>query len=194
MYGRRAVFLDRDGVLNRNVFYSAPGGYEAPRTAADFVLSPWVLEALISLQNAGYGLVLVSNQPNFAKGKSSMEDLLAIHERLVRFLMEHGIELLESFYCYHHPDSKVEGYSACDCRKPSARFLLEAAQRFDLDLSRSWMVGDRATDVECGRRAGVRTIRVRPDYPLPGWEEELPKPDFLVENLLEASGLILKER
>jgi D-glycero-D-manno-heptose 1,7-bisphosphate phosphatase len=194
MSGRQAVFLDRDGVLNRNVFYSHPGGYEAPRIAADFVLFPWVVEALSPLQAVGYGFVLVSNQPNFAKGKSSMEDLLAIHERLLRSLEGHGIELLASSYCYHHPDSKVDGYSACDCRKPSARFLLEAAQRFDLDLAKSWMVGDRATDVECGRRAGVRTIRVRPDYPLPGWEEELPKPDFVVENLLEASGLILKDR
>jgi D-glycero-D-manno-heptose 1,7-bisphosphate phosphatase len=158
----RAVFLDRDGVINRNVLNPATGEYEAPLTAADFALIPGVGEALRRLQGAGYLLFLVSNQPNYAKGKSSMAELNAIDAELRRELAGMGVEFAAFYYCFHHPEGIVEGYSVrCACRKPSQFFLLKASKEFGIDLQRSWMVGDRATDIFCGYGAGARTILIR---------------------------------
>jgi D-glycero-D-manno-heptose 1,7-bisphosphate phosphatase len=151
---RRAVFLDRDGVLNRNVFYADTGAWESPRTSSELVLAPGVVEGLRQLVAAGFLLILVSNQPNAAKGKCSEAELQAIHARLVALLAAEGLALDEAYYCTHHPDFG----GACVCRKPSPHWLLCAADSFRLKLPACWMVGDRATDMECGRRAGTRTV------------------------------------
>lgn len=161
--GRRAVFLDRDGVINRNVLNPATGNYEAPLTAAEFALIPGVPAALRQLQDAGFLLFLVSNQPNYAKGKANLEELEAIDAELRRELAAMGVEFAAVYYCLHHPDGVVAGYSgACICRKPSPYFLLKAIREFELDAAESWMMGDRMTDVLCGRAAGVRTIFIDP--------------------------------
>jgi len=160
------VFLDRDGVLNRNVLDPTTGEYGAPLAAKDFELAPGALAALLALRRAGFDLFLVSNQPNYAKGKSSLEELAAIHLRLEEELARTGIEFAAFYYCRHHPQGVVSGYSgACECRKPSPYFLLQARDSFALEMAECWMVGDRATDIECGRAAGVRTIRVADDHP-----------------------------
>ncbi|HEY0785189.1 MAG TPA: HAD-IIIA family hydrolase [Acidobacteriaceae bacterium] len=151
---KRAVFLDRDGVLNRNIFYADTEAYESPRTRHSLVLAEGAGAALRLLAAAGYRLILVSNQPNAAKGKCSRKQLDQIHARLVEKLAREGVALDAHFYCFHHPDHTGH----CDCRKPSPFFLLEAAARDDLVLQDSWMIGDRATDIECGQAAGVRTV------------------------------------
>jgi D-glycero-D-manno-heptose 1,7-bisphosphate phosphatase len=167
--GSRAVFLDRDGVLNRNVLNPLTVAYESPHRAEDFELLPGVLEGLALLQETGYRLILVSNQPSYAKGKTSLAAIQAIHQRLAYALDGAGI-LFDAFcYCLHHPDGIVPEFSGrCECRKPSPYFLLQAKVRFDLDLANSWMIGDRETDVVCGLAAGVRTMRVAADHPVPG--------------------------
>lgn len=155
----RAVFLDRDGVINRNVFNPATGEYEAPLRAADFAFAPGSLKALRQLQSAGFLLFVVSNQPNYAKGKSSLAELSAIDAKMCRELAAGGVSLTATYYCLHHPEGVVPRYSgACACRKPSPYFLLRAIREFGLDAEWSWMVGDRQTDILCGRAAGVRTI------------------------------------
>src|ERR1700726_3854432 len=98
-----AVFLDRDGVLNKNVHYSASAKWEAPRSAEDFEVIPGALEAVASLQGAGYRLFLVSNQPNIALGKAKQADHDLIHARLLAMLDGAGIKLQEAYYCFHHP-------------------------------------------------------------------------------------------
>lgn len=153
---RRAVFLDRDGVLNRKVWNPATGAWESPLTPEQFELLPAVIPGLRLLRDAGYLLFLVSNQPNYAKGKATMHTLDAIHQELERTLAEEGIPLVAYYYCYHHPAFT----GACICRKPSPYFLLKARDTFELDLGYSWMVGDRETDVDCGRAAGARTVRI----------------------------------
>jgi len=153
---RRAVFLDRDGVLNRNVWNSATGVWESPLTPEQFELLPKVIPALRLLRDAGYLLFLVSNQPNYAKEKATMPTLDAIHQKLERILAEEGISFAAYYYCYHHPAFT----GACICRKPSPYFLLKARDTFGLSLEDSWMVGDRQTDVECGRIAGTRTVMI----------------------------------
>jgi len=158
---QRAVFLDRDGIINRNVLNPATGDFEAPLTAEDFEFIPGAVSAMRELRAAGFLLFLVSNQPNVAKGKSTLEQLAAIHMKLQSGLTRSGIEFSRFYYCLHHPRGVVSEYSrSCECRKPSPYFLLKAGAQFNLPLSQSWMVGDRLTDVECGRAAGTKTILI----------------------------------
>lgn len=178
---RAAVFLDRDGVINRNVFNPATGCHEAPLTAGDFVFVPGVAQALRQLQSAGYLLFVVSNQPNYAKGKSSFRRIFAIDQKMRRELASAGIAFSGVYYCLHHPQGIVPEYSGpCGCRKPSPYFLLRAIRKFHLDPERSWMIGDRETDVLCGRAAGVRTIFV-------GERSNGPNADFIARDLLVAA-------
>jgi D-glycero-D-manno-heptose 1,7-bisphosphate phosphatase len=181
---RRAVFLDRDGVLNRNVFNRATGEWESPLRAEDFELAEGVLQTLAALREDGYLLFLVSNQPNYAKGKATLKTLEAIHLRLLAVLEEAGIEFAEFYYCLHHPEGVVEDYSGpCACRKPSPYFLLKARGEFGIEMNASWMIGDCATDVECGRAAGTRTIRISAT----GCRAEA---DFCAEDLASAVEII----
>lgn len=156
-----AVFLDRDGVLNALVLNRDSGRMESPLSPDQFHLIDGVLPPLVRLQSAGYALILVSNQPNFALGKTSLETLSQIHQELVTDLLYAGIHFSRFCYCLHHPKGVTPGYSGlCVCRKPSPWFLLRARDDLDLSLQHSWMVGDQPTDIQCGRAAGVRTIRI----------------------------------
>ncbi|HEX3470597.1 MAG TPA: HAD family hydrolase [Silvibacterium sp.] len=187
--GHRAVFLDRDGVINRNALNPATGEYESPLTEADFEFAPGVFEAMQVLRAAGFLLFLVSNQPNYAKGKSSLRTLNSIHEKLLSGLKLAGIEFADFYYCFHHPQGSVVGYSRrCECRKPSPYFLLKAQAEFDVDLRRSWMVGDRQTDVECGIAAGTKAILIHAGVLAP--EAEM-QPDGIAPDLFSAARLIL---
>jgi D-glycero-D-manno-heptose 1,7-bisphosphate phosphatase len=163
---RSAVFLDRDGVINCNVFNPMTGSFESPHRPQDFRFRPRTLQALRHLRAAGIPYFLVSNQPSYAKGKTSMAALNAIAERCDALLASKGLGFQESFYCFHHPDGLVPDMSGpCPCRKPSPYFLRLAAERYRIDLSISWMVGDRDTDVLCGQAAGTRTILIAADHP-----------------------------
>lgn len=188
----RAVFLDRDGVINRNVFYSDTGEFESPRTSSDFELHANVMEALRLMRDAGYDLFLVSNQPNVAKGKSTLEDLREAHAKLEAALRESGIAFKEFYYCYHHPDSKLQPYGgSCECRKPSPYFLLQAQKNYEVDLEHSWMIGDRATDIACGIAAGVKTIRILPDHPGKDIKDEKPQAVHVAKDLFDAANWLV---
>lgn len=190
------MFLDRDGVLNPTVLNPATARMESPLAPEDFHLGEGVANALRRLQNAGYGLILVSNQPNYALGKSSFETLSEIHAKLVLELASAGIEFRRFCYCFHHPQGVTPSYSKiCECRKPSPWFLLEARDDFGLSLSDSWMVGDQPTDTQCGRAAGVRTIRIGPppSGPTPGIIVD-PNADFRAAHLADAAEMILASR
>jgi D-glycero-D-manno-heptose 1,7-bisphosphate phosphatase len=187
----RAVFLDRDGVLNRNVFNPATGDYESPGRPEEFELAQNVLPSLQRLQDAGYLLLLVSNQPNYAKGKNTLEELHAVQALLASCLDSAGIRFAEFYYCFHHPKGIVPSHSGpCECRKPSTFFLRQAEAKFGIDLSRSWMIGDRPTDIECGKDAGVATIRVASDHPTVRVADE-PVATFEADDLAHAVSLIL---
>jgi D-glycero-D-manno-heptose 1,7-bisphosphate phosphatase len=182
----RAVFLDRDGVLNSNIFYADTGRWESPRRVEEFSLCPGVPAALHALQSADYALFLVSNQPNTVNGKSSFAALAGMHAMLVEALRGAGVRLHGAFYCTHAP--ALSG--ACACRKPSPWFLARAIQMHGLRAQDCWMIGDRATDMECGHAAGVRTVWVRT-----GQEPCAPAPalcDRTAANLPEAVEQILR--
>lgn len=188
-----AVFLDRDGVINQNVFYADTEAYESPRTASEFHLFPDVLPSLQELQKAGYHLFLVSNQPNIAKAKSTLQQLQQIHLKFKAMLDEANVHFAQFYYCYHHPDSKIPGYGGpCECRKPSPHFLLKTALDYSIDLSQSWMIGDRLSDIECGKRARTRTILIVRDHSHPADPNAEPAPNYILGGLSEAARCILE--
>lgn len=153
----RALFLDRDGVLDELVFYPSHGEWESPRHVRDLKMRPAVAEALKRASAAGWLLFVITNQPSYAKGKCPLEDLQEVHAQVLDALKRDGVMITADSICYHHPDSKLEGFGACQCRKPSPFFIQQAAKTYDIDLRRSWMVGDQDTDVVTGINAGCRT-------------------------------------
>src|SRR6185436_19694244 len=129
----RGIFLDRDGVLNTLIFYPDTAEFESPRTAVDLELKPDALSALKRLR--GWPLFLISNQPSYAKGKTSLADLQAVHGRLEGLLKPHDIAFHGIYYCYHHPKGIVPELSGvCECRKPAAGSLFRARDMHKLDL------------------------------------------------------------
>jgi D-glycero-D-manno-heptose 1,7-bisphosphate phosphatase len=159
---RAAVFLDRDGVLNELVADPSTGAPESPLTVEQVRLVPGAGAAAAALARAGYLLVCVSNQPAAAKGRVSVSQLLAVHDRVSALLAQEGVVLAASRLCLHHEQGVVPGLSGpCGCRKPAPGMLLDAAASLGLDLSASWMVGDTDADIQAGRAAGCRTLLIR---------------------------------
>jgi D-glycero-D-manno-heptose 1,7-bisphosphate phosphatase len=186
----QAIFLDRDGVLNELIFNSQTDEHESPHVPEDLVVIDGIVPALRRLGRAGYDLFLVSNQPSYAKGKTTLENIREIHRRLDDFLTANGIEFRDYFYCFHHPHGIVPSHSGpCRCRKPAPFFLLEAARHHGVDLASSWMVGDQATDVECGRSAGCRTVLVMNEHSIA--KRDPCQPDVRVGSLSEAADRII---
>ncbi len=189
--GRAAVFLDRDGVINELIPDPLTGNGESPLSIDEVRLRPGVAAAAARLARAGYALVCVSNQPAAAKSTVSVDQLLAIHERVVELLAEQGVRLEASYLCPHHPEGVVAGLSrACACRKPEPGMLCEAACSLGLDLGSSWMVGDTNADIAAGVGAGCRTLLVRnPDSAHK--RLQALSADALAASLLEGSSTIV---
>lgn len=163
MSGRPAAFLDRDGVLNEDRGYV--------HRWEDFAFLPGVIDALRRLQQKGYLLVVITNQSAVARGLCAEADVLALHERMCAFLREQGIELAGIYYCPHHPQGSVSDYAiVCSCRKPEPGMILRAAREHGIDLSRSLLVGDKLSDLEAGRAAGIPSLYL---VVLPGQEKDL---------------------
>lgn len=155
---RPAAFLDRDGILNALVPDPASGHPESPLRPADVHLMPGAAAAARRLGESGFALVGVSNQPAAAKGTLSVDELLAVQERVLELLAAEGVDFDGFRLCLHHPDGVVPELSGdCACRKPAPGMLLDAAAALDLDLAASWMVGDTDADVAAGVAAGCRT-------------------------------------
>jgi len=169
----RALFLDRDGVLDELVYYADTAAYEAPRKPEDLHLRPGVREALDLAAKNGWMIFVVSNQPDAAKGKATIESVQAVHEKLLKELA--GAPIQEFFYCFHQAE---EG---CACRKPKPFFVLQAAKKYDVNVDESWFAGDVDTDIECGRRAGTRTALL--EYPHSRSKRGAQRPDGVYRDL-----------
>jgi D-glycero-D-manno-heptose 1,7-bisphosphate phosphatase len=173
----RAVFLDRDGVINRAL--TRKRRPYPPMSLAEFEILPGVPEACAKLKAAGYLIVVATNQPDVGRGTLNQSVVEEIHGFMRRELPIERVEV-----CYHAGKDEAP----CDCRKPRTGMLLRAASELGIDLAKSWMVGDRWRDIDCGHAAGCRTILI--DY---HYDEALRHaPDFRVQNLLKAADLILK--
>lgn len=181
---RGALFVDRDGVLDELVFYRSHGEWEAPRNVADLRMIEGAAEALLRAQQAGWPLFIITNQPSFAKGKTTLEELMEVHARVLENLAAAGVQIVESYRCYHAPDA------GCVCRKPSPFFLREAARMHDLDLTASWVIGDQDTDMGAGRAAGCRIARI--ENPSSAHKRGKIQPDARFMHVAEAVDFILK--
>lgn len=187
---RPAVYLDRDGVLTEPVWNPRTGEYESPHAVADLVMCPAIVAPLRQLRERGHALVMVSNQPSYAKGKVALATLQAIAAEVERFFRQAGIDFAEVCYCYHHPRGILPGVSGpCPCRKPSPHVVRRVAERHGFDLARSWMIGDRDTDIDCGRRAGCRTALVRHRHA--GGHQGRSQPTLVADDLAGAVAAIL---
>jgi D,D-heptose 1,7-bisphosphate phosphatase len=191
----KAVFLDRDGVINELIYHQEAGIIDSPFKVEQFRLLPGVAEAIRLLNQKGFLVLVVSNQPGVAKNHFTVETLRAMDEKMKRELGAQGAHLDGVYYCLHHPDGENAEYRAnCPCRKPKPGLLHQAARDFGLDLGQCYMVGDNLTDIKAGRNAGTKTLLIgRMKCELCHlMDQEGVRPDAIVANLLEAVETILR--
>lgn len=189
----RAVFLDRDGVINPYVSHPEFGTVDSPARASEFSLFPGVGEAVNRFNRLGLLVVVISNQPGIAKRKFTTSHLNAITTKMRASIRSTGGNLDAVYYCRHHPDSVLPFYrKVCECRKPKPGLLLMAARNCHIDVTSSYTVGDGVTDIIAGAAAGTTTIFVSPRkcYVCDELARQSAKPDFIVRDLREASDVI----
>lgn len=183
----RAFFIDRDGTLNEDIGYVS--------TPDELILYPWAAEAVRLVNDSGFKAIVITNQSGVARGMYNEETLLAIHERMIEELAREGARIDAVYYCPHHPEVGDDHYrQECDCRKPRTGMLDVAAREHDVDLTRSFVIGDKSSDILLAENAGARGALVLTGY---GGEtladpERWPcEPALIAENLLEAVRRIL---
>ena len=147
--GRKAIFLDRDGVISDNSAH-----YYLTRTE-DFRFNPGVIETLLELRERGYLFIVITNQGGISQGQNSTRNVERIHEHMCNLLRDKGVEITEIYYCPHHSDNE-----ACLCRKPLPLLIEKAIARYHIDPALSWFIGDSQRDLDAGKAAGLRTILV----------------------------------
>ncbi len=196
MSARPAVFLDRDGVINRLIYHQDAGIVDSPFTTKQFCLLPGVPKAIRLLNELGLTVVIVSNQPGIGKEHFEATLLPALEGLLDAALKAAGAHVDATYYCLHHPDALVTKLrKRCTCRKPGIGMLTRAARDLDLSLNDSYMVGDGLTDIEAGNRAGCKTIFVG-RWKCEHCEFIHPRglrPAFVAKDLLAASRLIQQD-
>lgn len=179
----KAIFLDRDGVINEEMNYL--------HQVEDCRFLPQVFESLQKASSFGYKLIIVTNQAGIAKGKFTDADYQALTGWILKRLGEKQIPIDGVYHCPHHPESSLAEYKqSCSCRKPKPGMLLQAAREHHLNLSQSYMIGDKTTDILAGKTAGCKTILVKTGY---GGKDQLcpVEPDYTADNLSSAIDLIL---
>ena len=192
----KAVFLDRDGVINEIVYHKEMGIIDSPFTVDQFILLPEVGNAINRFHDQEFIVILVSNQPGLAKNNYDLEIFEKISKKMKNELAKTGSNLDAEYYCFHHPEAKVEKYKKiCNCRKPMPGMILQAAKDHNIDIPKSWMIGDGINDIQAGIKAGCKTIligRMKCDV-CKILEDEGIKPDFIAANLFKASLITEKE-
>ena len=172
----KAAFLDRDGVINKASVVD--GKPYPPRNLDELELIPGVDQAILQLRDRGYFCIVVTNQPDVARGKTSKETVESINQFLIQHLAIHEI-----VSCYH------DDHENCGCRKPKPGSLLKAALKYNIDLNKSFMVGDRWRDIEAGQNAGCKTFFIDYQYN----EKQPQNPTYKVTSLADAVNIILNE-
>ena len=179
MPGRRAVFLDRDGVITQE-----PPHYAHRVDQLEFI--PRAQEAIRLLNQNGYLVIVVSNQSGIARRYYPEEDTIKFNRVMEKKLSEFGAHIDAMYYCPHHPNAN------CECRKPNPGMLIEAAKKFHIDFKRSFMIGDKLSDIDAGKRVGCKTILV-----LTGHGKDEPKTDkidYTTHDLYSAVKYILRKQ
>lgn len=145
----KAIFIDRDGVINSDI------GHYYIYKPEDFILNEGIIEALQQFKEAGYLLIVISNQGGVDKGMYTCDDVEAVHQKMRYLLEQKGIELSEIYYCPHHNEVQK-----CMCRKPSNLNIEKAIARFDIDRAQSWMIGDSDRDILAGKASNLHTLKI----------------------------------
>lgn len=179
---QRAIFLDRDGTINKYVGFL--------RNAEEFELTDGAAEAIAKINQSEYLAIVVTNQPVVARGEVTTEELDTIHKKMETLLGQSGAYINGLYYCPHHPDKGYDGEISelkleCDCRKPKPGMIYRAAGDFHIDLSESWVIGDSKSDIQAGINAGCKTILI-------GDSAENYGQNYTVNSLLQAVGKILE--
>ena len=169
----KAVFLDRDGVLNNSIIVD--GKPYPPKSLDELIIPEGVKEGLKQLTQHGYVLIIITNQPDVARGKTKIEVVNSINNYLQQKL------LIDDVFCCIHDDS-----DNCNCRKPKPGMIIEATKKWNIDIANSYMVGDRWKDIETGKNAGLKTILI--NY---GYNEKYVEPDYSCINFNEVTQIIL---
>lgn len=187
---QRAVFMDRDGTISEEVGYI--------NHASRFRLFPYSAAAIKYLNENGWLAIVVTNQAGVARGYFPEEMIDTVHADMTRQVADAGGRIDAIYYCAHHPSVGEPPYRVdCDCRKPKPGLIRRATEDFDIDLSNSWMIGDRYSDVELAHNAGVKSMLVMSGYGRGEWEHQrvswTVQPDLVAEDLLEAVQAIVGE-
>ena len=174
-----AIFLDRDGTINKEIQYlHEPDKFQFTNNA---------IEGIKKLYDAEYKIIIISNQPGIGLGYYTKEDFFQVNKKMLKDLSEAGILVDKIYFCPHSKSEK------CECRKPDQKFIEQAQQDLNLDLSRSWFIGDRKSDIETGKRADISTIMIKTEYS--GDDEEYQvEPDYYAADLKEAAGIIMSHK
>lgn len=171
---KKVIFLDRDGVINKEIGYL--------HKVDDFVFIPGVFEALKYLRSLGYHLIVVTNQSGISRGYYSIEDFEILNNWMINKFLKNDIEILDVFYCPHHPDE------LCDCRKPKSGLIVEAKKKYLIDLTSSWMIGDTEKDIEAGISAGIKNnILVRSGHTI---NEKTTKTNIIINSIKDITRVI----
>ena len=176
----KAIFLDRDGTINIDTGYT--------HKIEDLMIIPKVVEGLKLLQSLGSKLIIITGQSGIGRGYYTEEDYHVFMDEMYSRLRKEGINFDGEYFCPHHPEKGIGKYKInCNCRKPKTGMLKQASNELNVDLSQSWMIGDKLSDIQAGNSAGCRTI-----YVLTGeYKESVEGAEFEAANLLEAANYIL---
>lgn len=185
---RPAAFLDRDGTILDELGYLTP--------ASKVIIYPWSADAIRLLKRAGYAVVVITNQGGIGLGLYDHDFVKTTHEQLAQQFAEAGAEVDAWYYCPHHPEAVVDEYRVtCACRKPAPGMLHDAARDLDLDLARSWVIGDQWRDVQLAHVVGSRSVLIRTghgSWQESAWPAEIPPPTITADNLMAAVSSILE--
>lgn len=191
----KAIFLDRDGVINDLIFYSEEGVLDSPNLVKQFKISKGTIKALNQLKKLGYLLILISNQPGVAKGKYTIAEFHKIKKKMEDTLSRGGPNFDAQYYCMHHPNAvKKEFKKNCQCRKPKTKMIRDGIEKFYIDLKKSFVIGDGIVDMEMAKKANCRGIFIGNinSSITKLFHEKKVEPFFVAHDLLDATKFLYK--
>ncbi len=177
----KAIFLDRDGVINEDNGYT----YKID----DLKLLDGVIQGLQALRNLDYEIIIITNQAGIARGFFSVNDFHIFMNHIINTLHKNKIQVLDYFFCPHHPEGKIESYAIkCNCRKPEIGMLEEAKEKYKIDFSKSIIIGDKESDILAGKNAGLLSDILISNYSL----TQDSQASYIAKDLVEASNIVAK--
>lgn len=192
----KAIFLDRDGVINDLIYYPEEGVLDSPNSVKQFRISNGVIKALNKLKKLGYILILISNQPGVAKEKYTISEFKKIKKKMDGVLDKNKISFDSQYYCLHHPNAINKKYKKkCSCRKPKTKMLMKGVNTFNINLKCSFVIGDGLVDMKLAKKVRCRSIYIG-NISLAVtklFKQNKIKPFFIAHDLLEAVKCIEKK-